>query len=45
MDESIVKQFLIRIGYNKQEVKKYKTLRAWEHKQGIHSVKKIQPSE
>lgn len=39
MDESIVKQFLIGVGYNKHEVKKYKTLRAWEHKQGIHSVK------
>ena len=39
MEESIVKEFLIGAGYNQQAVRKYKTLRAWEHKEGIHSVK------
>ena len=38
IEESIVKEFLIGAGYNEQAVRKYKTLRAWEHKQGIHSV-------
>ena len=39
IDETVVKEFLIGAGYQKQVVQKYKTLRAWEHKQGIHSVK------
>ena len=39
MEESAVKEFLIGAGYNQQAVRKYKTLRAWEHKEGIHSVK------
>ena len=39
MEESIVKEYLIGASYDKQAVRKYKTLRAWEHKQGIHSVK------
>ena len=39
MDESVVKEFLIGAGYNQQAVRKYKTLHAWEHKDGIHSVK------
>ena len=39
MEESVVKEFLIGAGYNQQAVRKYKTLRAWEHKEGIHSVK------
>jgi len=39
MEESVVEQFLIGAGYNEQAVRKYKTLRAWEHKEGIHSVK------
>ena len=39
MEESVVKEFLIGTGYNQQAVRKYKTLRAWEHKEGIHSVK------
>jgi len=37
--ESVVEEFLIGAGYNQQAVRKYKTLRAWEHKEGIHSVK------
>ena len=39
MEESVVKKFLIGAGYSETAVRKYKTLRAWEHKQGIHSVK------
>ena len=39
MDESIVKQYLLGVGYEQKSVQKYKTLRAWEHKQGVHSVK------
>ena len=39
MEEAIVKEFLIGAGYRVQAVRKCKTLRAWEHKQGIHSVK------
>ncbi|XP_022799935.1 uncharacterized protein LOC111337829 [Stylophora pistillata] len=39
MEESIVKEYLIGAGYDKKAVRKYKTLRAWEHKKGIHSVK------
>ena len=39
MEESIVKEYLIGAGYDKKTVRKYKTLRAWEHKKGIHSVK------
>ena len=39
MEESVVKEFLIGAGCNQQAVRKYKTLRAWEHKKGIHSVK------
>ncbi|KAK2557962.1 hypothetical protein P5673_019524 [Acropora cervicornis] len=39
MEESVVKEFLIGAGYNQQAVRKYKTLCAWEHKEGIHSVK------
>ena len=39
MDEALVKEFLLGVGYNQTDVKKYKTLRAWQHKQGIHSVK------
>lgn len=39
IEESTVKEYLIGAGYDKGAVRKYKTLRAWEHKQGIHSVK------
>lgn len=39
MDESMVKSYLIGVGYEEQTVRKYKTLRAWEHKQDVHSVK------
>ena len=39
MEESIVKTFLLGAGYDEKAVRKYKTLRALEHKQGIHSVK------
>ena len=39
MEESVVKEFLIGAGYNQQAVRKYKTLRAWERKEGIQSVK------
>ncbi|XP_028416033.1 uncharacterized protein LOC114539596 [Dendronephthya gigantea] len=39
VDESMVKTFLVGAGYTKADVKKYKTLRAWEHKQGVHSLK------
>ena len=39
MDEAIVKEFLLGVGYSQTDVRKYKTLRAWQHKQGIHSVK------
>ena len=39
MDETIVKEFLLGVGYSQTDVRKYKTLRAWQHKQGIHSVK------
>ena len=39
MDEALVKEFLLGVGYNQTDVRKYKTLRAWQHKQGIHSVK------
>ena len=38
MEESVVKEFLIGAGYNQQAVSKYKTLRALEHKEGIHSI-------
>ncbi|PFX17454.1 Cysteine desulfurase, mitochondrial [Stylophora pistillata] len=40
MDESMVKSYLIGVGYEEQTVRKYKTLRAWEHKQDVHSVNK-----
>ncbi|XP_068705086.1 uncharacterized protein [Montipora foliosa] len=39
MDEALVKEFLLGVGYCQTDVRKYKTLRAWQHKQGIHSVK------
>ncbi|PFX19717.1 hypothetical protein AWC38_SpisGene15847 [Stylophora pistillata] len=39
MEESIVKEYLTGAGYDKKAVRKYKTLPAWEHKKGIHSVK------
>lgn len=39
MDEAIVKEFLLGVGYSQTDVRKSKTLRAWQHKQGIHSVK------
>ncbi|KAL9986636.1 hypothetical protein ACROYT_G000807 [Oculina patagonica] len=39
MDEALVKEFLLGVGYSQTDVRKYKTLRAWQHKQGIHSVK------
>ena len=39
MDEALVKKFLLGVGYNQTDVRKYKTYRAWQHKQGIHSVK------
>ncbi|XP_028410620.1 uncharacterized protein LOC114533310 [Dendronephthya gigantea] len=39
VEESMVKTFLVGAGYTKADVKKYKTLRAWEHKQGVHSLK------
>ena len=39
MDEAIVKEFLLGVGYSQTDVRKYKTLRAWQDKQGIHSVK------
>ena len=35
MDEALVKEFLLGVGYSQTDV----TLRAWQHKQGIHSVK------
>jgi len=35
MEESVVKEFLFGAGYNKQAGRKYRTLRAWEHKEGI----------
>ena len=39
MDEAVVKEFLLGVGFSETDVRKYKTLRAWQHKQGIHSVK------
>ncbi|XP_029179938.2 uncharacterized protein LOC114947454 [Acropora millepora] len=39
MEESVVKEFLIEAGYNQEAGRKYKTLHAWEHKEGIHSFK------
>ena len=39
MDEALVKEFLLGVGYSQTDVRKYKTLRAWQHKQAIHSVK------
>ena len=39
MDEALVKEFLLGVGYSQTDVRKYKTLQAWKHKQGIHSVK------
>ena len=39
MDEALVKEFLLGVCYSQTDVRKYKTLRAWQHKQGIHSVK------
>jgi len=39
MDEALVKEFLLGVGYSQIDVRKYKTPRAWQHKQGIHSVK------
>ena len=39
MDEALVKEFLLAVGYSQTDVRKYKTLRAWQHKQGIHSIK------
>lgn len=41
IEEATVKEFLIGAGYKEQAVRKYKTLRAWEHKQGIHSVRYV----
>ena len=38
MDEALVKEFLLGVGYSQTDVRKYKTLRAWQHKQGIHSA-------
>ena len=34
-----MKESLMGAGYNQQAVRKYKTLRAWDHKEGIHTVK------
>jgi len=34
-----VKRFLIGSGFKEEEVKKYKTLLSWEHKQGVHSLR------
>ena len=31
--------FLIGSGFRDEEVKKYKTLCSWEHKQGVHSLR------
>ena len=39
MDEALVKEFLLGVGYSQTDVRKYNTLPAWQHKQGIHSVK------
>lgn len=39
MDEALVKECLLGVGYSQSDVRKYKTLRAWQHKQGIYSVK------
>ncbi|XP_015778581.1 PREDICTED: uncharacterized protein LOC107356487 [Acropora digitifera] len=36
IDIQDVKRFLIGYGFKDEEVKKYKTLRSWEHKQGVH---------
>ena len=32
MDEALVKEFLLGVGYSQTDVRKYKTLRAWQHK-------------
>ena len=37
MDEAVVKEFLLGVGFSETDVRK--TLRAWQHIQGIHSVK------
>lgn len=39
MDEAVVKEFLLRVGFSETDVRKYKTVRTWQHIQGIHSVK------
>ena len=39
VDEALVKEFLLGVGYSQTDERKYKTPRAWQHKQGIHSVK------
>lgn len=39
MDEAVVKEFLLGVGFSETDVRKYKTLRGWQHIQGIHSVK------
>ena len=39
IDIQDVKRFLIGSGFKDEEVKKYKTLRSWEHKQGVHSLR------
>lgn len=43
IDIQDVKRFLIGSGLNCKEVKKYKTLCSWEHKQGVHSLTKGGP--
>ena len=39
IDIQDVKRFLIGSGFKDEEVKKYKTPRSWEHKQGVHSLR------
>ena len=39
IDFQDVKRFLIGSGFKDEEVKKCKTLRSWEHKQGVHSLR------
>lgn len=39
MDGAVVKEFLFGVGFSETDARKYKTLRAWQHIQGIHSEK------
>ena len=41
MDEATVKEVFIGAVYAKQAVMKYKALNAWQHKERLHLIKKV----